>query len=183
MPATEAQVRANRTNCRRSTGPRDTSMTKYNAYRHGLAARFPSVPRELELLGLLIAALKISFRPRTPKQHDLVEDIAACRHRINCCRANEAAARERLQGRSRGAFDADRREEMNAIARRLAKTPGLMVARLRTSGAGCNLLIERWETLARLLEAWGAWTDPQRHEAFDLLGIPASCREGNPLMP
>lgn len=38
MPASEAQIRANQANSKRSSGPRDTSRTRANATKHGMCA-------------------------------------------------------------------------------------------------------------------------------------------------
>ena len=46
--ATAEQVRANRENSKRSSGPRDTSRTRFNGLKHGLRAENLLVPGESE---------------------------------------------------------------------------------------------------------------------------------------
>ena len=45
---------------------------------------------------------------------------------------------------------------------------------------GCELLLDRWHALGRLLEANGEWTDAQKALAFDLLGSASELRLGEP---
>src|SRR5436305_704535 len=90
----EARLRAARANALRSTGPRNTAMTKFNAYRHGLSARVIHTSEEHRLILLLAAALEPTFAPRTPRQHDLLREIATGRHRLGRARELQALARE-----------------------------------------------------------------------------------------
>ena len=46
MAASEAQLAANRANAQKSTGPKDTSKTKFNGIRHGLTATHSLLPWE-----------------------------------------------------------------------------------------------------------------------------------------
>jgi hypothetical protein len=46
--ASEAQIAANRANAQLSTGPKDTSKTRFNGVRHGLTARHLILPWEHE---------------------------------------------------------------------------------------------------------------------------------------
>src|SRR5262249_59418306 len=75
-------------------------------------------------------------------------------------------------------WDADRRLAAEQLAAKLAKDPAQTSRLLRRTKQGCELLIERWEDLGRILREVGGWTDPQRGLALDLLGVPAELRDG-----
>jgi len=47
-PISDKQLAANRMNSLKSTGPKDTSMTRFNACTHRLRAQHPVLPGESE---------------------------------------------------------------------------------------------------------------------------------------
>ena len=76
----EAKALANRQNALKSTGPKDTSLTRFNALKHGLTAKKLVVapfedPTEYEGI---IEALRQDFRPQTSIEEILVQQMAAC---------------------------------------------------------------------------------------------------------
>ena len=73
----------------------------------------------------------------------------------------------------------DQHLEVQRLADKLpkAKTPGLIVAELRQTPAGCDWLIERWQELDRAIDLKEDWNDECRTLAFDLLGTPRAMRE------
>lgn len=93
MP-TAAQIRANRANAQRSTGPRTEAgrqITKFNALRHGLAAKDLIIPGEdPAVLDALRAELRAEYQPGTQTEAMLVEDLAVCWWRLQRARQEEA---------------------------------------------------------------------------------------------
>ncbi len=92
---TERQVRANRLNALKSTGPRTEygkAVSRRNALRHGLTAHFIVLDGEdaaaFETLGL---ALRDEYRPASATESDLVEHLAALLWRLRRAGAYEAA--------------------------------------------------------------------------------------------
>ncbi len=75
-------------------------------------------------------------------------------------------------------WDEDRRAEAEEIASRLGWDPSRSRSKLEQSRHGCELLIERWEGLGRILREVGIWDDSQRSMALDLLGVPIELRAG-----
>ncbi len=91
--ASAAQVRANRENAKRSTGPRTEAgkqTTKFNALIHGLAAESLVIrgedPAKLEALR---AQLQVEHCPLGQTEAMLVEEIAQCWWRLQRARAQE----------------------------------------------------------------------------------------------
>jgi hypothetical protein len=78
-PLSEAKASANRQNALKSTGPRDTSLTRFNALKHGLTAKRIIVmskedPAEYEAL---LEALRQDFQPKTSVEEILIQQMGA----------------------------------------------------------------------------------------------------------
>jgi hypothetical protein len=64
MAASEAQIAANRANALKSTGPKDTSKTRFNGIRHGLTATHVVLPWEhKEDLEAIVESFETHFQP------------------------------------------------------------------------------------------------------------------------
>ena len=61
--ASPAQIAANRANAQKSTGPRDTSATRYNATKHGLLAKGITELDDAEAHERLLADLRSYYQP------------------------------------------------------------------------------------------------------------------------
>ena len=83
---TPAQIRANRANAQRSSGPRSEAgreITKMNALKHGLAARELVIRDEdPAALDALRADLRAEHAPANQTEALLVEDLAICWWRL-----------------------------------------------------------------------------------------------------
>jgi hypothetical protein len=75
-------------------------------------------------------------------------------------------------------WDQDRRLDAEDLASRLRRDPARNARKLQRTRQGCELMIERWEALLRILRETGTWSEPQRSLALDLLGVPPELREG-----
>ncbi len=92
--ASSAQIRANRENAKRSTGPRSEAgkeNCKLNALKHGLASRdFVLGPEEkFEEYEALQAQLRLDHQPATQIEEILVEEIAQSWWRLQRARQHE----------------------------------------------------------------------------------------------
>jgi hypothetical protein len=98
--ASEAQLRANRLNAQRSTGPRTASgkeRTKYNALKHGLTSLHIVLPGEenftyVELRGELFK----QYNPQNPAETFLVDQLAQNWWRLNRSRRYETGMLSKL---------------------------------------------------------------------------------------
>ncbi len=100
--------------------------------------------------------------------------------------AEESSLRAYEAARARLSWSADRRLAAEETAARLASDPGRVRRRLEQTLQGADLLIERWEALARvaLANPERGWTGPQRDLALDLLAVPPRTpRRPGPLRP
>ncbi|WP_455367385.1 hypothetical protein [[Eubacterium] cellulosolvens] len=95
----ESKVEANRKNALKSTGPKDTSITRFNAIKHGLTAEKLVIMRyeNKEDYESIIDGLCIDFQPQTTVEHLLIEQIATCLwRRIRIIRSEKAEIEEQL---------------------------------------------------------------------------------------
>jgi hypothetical protein len=104
--------------------------------------------------------------------------IALLTIRLDGFPAKEDALARDLKRRAQRYWEEDRRlaAEDRLASLGTTKTPGKVVARLRQTRQGAELLIHRWDALANAAEFAGAWTDAQRRMVFELLGTPAALR-------
>lgn len=91
--ASAAQIRANRANAQRSTGPRSEAgkdVTRFNALTHGLAAEKLVIRGENpEDLQALRTQLRADYAPANEVEAMLVEEVAQCWWRLQRARAQE----------------------------------------------------------------------------------------------
>lgn len=100
MPS-EAQLRANRENARRSTGPRTQEgkdRAKFNALKHGLTAECVVLPREdMGEYYELRAALLAQYDPQNTSEMFLVDQVAQNWWRMNRSRRYETGLLAKLE--------------------------------------------------------------------------------------
>src|SRR5262249_30906465 len=87
------KIAAKQQNAQRSTGPRDTTSTRYNAAKHGLLAK--GVVTELdkpEDLATLVERLTCEHQPFGILEHKCVDQIAICTLRLGRASLLEAEA-------------------------------------------------------------------------------------------
>jgi hypothetical protein len=182
--ATANQIKANRENAQKSTGPTSEEGKKtasLNSLKHGFSGGFLVPP------GMEIAATEertgewhASFRPFEAFDVWLVATVAAETIRIDRCRVHEAVIRERNARRAADelCWNEDRRIAVDALAVNLPKRPDMIARKLRQTMQGVDWLAERWNGLGHILEFGGQWGEAQCSLALDLLGVPLDLRGG-----
>jgi hypothetical protein len=180
--ATEAQINSNLKNSASSTGPRTPEgkdASKRNSCRHGLAGSGGVVcPEDRAKVEARAAALREQFQPESEFERTLVEQMAVDSIRMDRCRESYLVLCQDQANRAALCWDEDRRAEAEEIASRLGWDPSRSRSKLEQSRFGCELLIDRWEGLGRILREVGVWDDSQRSLALDLLGVPIELRAG-----
>ena len=80
---TAAKLAANRANAQRSTGPADTTQTRFNSVKHGLTGKQAVLPGESqEAYDGLRAGFLADLKPRSTIEHFLAERIIAAAWRL-----------------------------------------------------------------------------------------------------
>jgi hypothetical protein len=123
-------------------------------------------------------ALREESQPKTEFERSLVEQMAVDSVRLDRCRDAFLTLCEDQANRAAICWDEDRRAEAEEIASRLGWEPARSRSRLEQTKHGCEILIERWEGLGRILGESGIWDDSQRSMALNLLGVPLELRAG-----
>jgi hypothetical protein len=176
------QIQANQRNAEKSTGPtspRGKEQSRRNALKHGLAGAGIVLPEEQsEAVEHRKAEWHSALRPWNPLEEWLCEEIVVASVQIDLCRAHEIALRTELAERAGTSWDDDRRLAAEILAGGLPRKPALVSRQLQQTPQGCDWMIERWEALARILEAKGDWSEAQKALAMDLLGTPPELRDG-----
>jgi hypothetical protein len=180
--ATARQIAANQANSLRSTGPRSPSgkaASRANSYKHGLTGRGVVLPhQEAEVVEERFVSWCGSLRPRDDFGAWLVETIAFESVRVDRCRLHEVALRLRMVDRAEDFWPIDRKLAAAQLAARLPRSPETIALELEHKLQGVELLIGRWEALGKTLAMTGTWSESQRSEALDLLGVRRDRREG-----
>ncbi len=188
MVVSDARREANRRNAQKSTGPVTDSgkdRSRENAWKHGLTAATVEEggivkPDQIRERAERVRALRGQFQPRGDWESWLVEQMAGVTLRLSRIAVLEAQGRAVAAWRAEDLWEEDRRAEVEQVGAKLAKAPGRVVTRLRQSPQGCDWLIERWAALAGVAEQpdFQTWDEEQTRLAWDLLGVPESCRAG-----
>jgi hypothetical protein len=182
------QLEANRRNSGLSTGPKTSEgkeRARRNALKHGLSGEGIVLPEEEEqIVEERLDDWSETLQPASGYEEWLTEQIVVESVRIDTGRHHDNALRGLQVHRAHVCWNDDRRLAAETLAGRLAKAPGPISQQLRQTAQGCDRLIERWEQLARIIEAHGCWTEPQQQLALDMLGTPTELRDGpTPLDP
>jgi hypothetical protein len=176
------QIEANQRNAARSTGPctpLGKEQSRRNALKHGLSGAGIVLPEdETEAVAERLEQWHSSLRPWNAYEEWVVEEIVVASIQIDRCQAQESLLRTELAERAGTSWDDDRRLAAEVLAVGLAKKPALISLQLQQTRQGCDWIFERWETLGRILETKGAWSDAQKALALDLLGTPPELRDG-----
>lgn len=93
---TETRTATNRENAKKSTGPRDTSSTRYNATKHGLLSKGVTELDNPEEYAGLMSQLEGEYCPLGIVECELVRQIAMCV--IRCRRSRMLEAEEITAG-------------------------------------------------------------------------------------
>jgi hypothetical protein len=185
------QIEANQRNSLKSSGPKSTEgkeRSRQNALKHGLSGAGTVLPDdEQALVEQRKAEWRLDFRPMDPREEWLFDQLVTASVQLDRCQREEQAMRSALAARAAVCWDDDRRLATEVLAGGLSRKPSLVSRQLRQTAQGCDWLIERWESLGRILETRDEWSEPQKTLALDLLGTSPELRDGptrlDPLMP
>jgi hypothetical protein len=176
--ATQQQIEANQRNAARSSGPspEGSARSRFNATRHGLAGQSVGVDAVSDEFTERRALWGSLYLPADPGAEFALDCAVAASLRIERCRRALDDLTALASERATFAWDEDQAIEAATIAGRLAKDPVLASRQLRASRAGVDLLIEFWVGLSCALEKNVDWSETERNQALDLLGVAPELR-------
>jgi hypothetical protein len=98
----EKKLAANRNNAQKSTGPKDTSKTRWNAVKHGIlcqeiVAAIGESPEELQQFEEFCEETYEEHKPQGPMESMLVDDMISLRWRRKRMLRHEAGAVDRFK--------------------------------------------------------------------------------------
>ncbi len=162
--ATREQIQANRRNSRLSTGPKDTSLSRFNGLKHGLCAAQVGLPGEDP------AEVQAEFdgwhndwRPMTHTRAVLVDLAAVATWRLRRSIRAGSAVRARLADDAGRAFDSDRLAAVERAIDRFEDDPGAALSLLQSSALGIDRLLTSWGEMDAALEGGPSGWDQRFH--------------------
>ncbi|MEA2633212.1 MAG: hypothetical protein QOE66_3431 [Chloroflexota bacterium] len=170
-PLSPAQLAARRANAQKSTGPKDTSRTKFNGLRHGMRARTTVLPGE-DPVGYerRLAALLERHDPQDQATRFEVEWAAKAAWKMERGEVVEAAlAVKAIHDACRGNGD-PQADEVERLGAELAAQPASTLRQLRKTPAGCLFCLAQYEILRNHLDSHAGLLGTQRHRALQLVG-------------
>ena len=195
--ATQAQIAANQRNAQKSTGPKSDkgkAKSRENALKHGLRAftLMPTLPSEdPKRIDERIQEWMDDVQPRNARERELTAQAAWLTidlERAQRIGTGHMAHRVVVAARQREQDDQPaRRKRIHELGRKLLylngpehikvdkqplgdDDPGLLVAELEDTAAGCRWLLERWREYANLLTRRTRWEEPVLIRFIRLLG-------------
>jgi hypothetical protein len=181
MPASAAQIAANRRNAQKSCVPKTPegrAAVRYNAVKHGLRCDAAALPNEdPDAVEARARAWNEAYQPSTPEsQHHLNQCVRATVLSDRLDAYNTAEVSEQI-AEAELAWESARVDAVEAQIGRLKDDPVDARFVLAETTAGCRWLVMRWEALLRSLDTDGKWTRSERSEAVRLMG----CKPGRGL--
>ena len=169
--ASAEQIKANRNNAKRSTGPARTDRTRFNGLKHGLRAEQVVLPGESqdEFEAELKAWLD-DWRPQSHTRAVLVERAAVASWRLRRAVRSEAAFYARLADDAGRGFDAEVAARVERAIDRFEDEPRAALTLLESHAAGLDRLLVSWGGLVEALAGGpGGWDRPLYHQRLMIL--------------
>ncbi|WP_165072399.1 hypothetical protein [Paludisphaera rhizosphaerae] len=203
MAATEAQIRANRANAQKSTGPKSDAgkaRARMNALKHGMRSKNGPVlphedPAELEARVNLWVE---DWEPQNAIERELVERAAKASWALERAERYEAALlarrvrRAMLTSRAKGAAKvAALGQRLFAIVGSFASgkaappsddEPAAIVATLEDSPEGVRWMLDRWAEIRTLIDDGHLFTYSDKYKFVRLLGKQAGDAVDDPAL-
>ena len=168
----ERKLAANRANAQKSSGPKTASgkeRSRLNALKHGMRSEHDFLPGELDAkVQTAFQKWKDQLRPEGYVETTLVHQAARCSCKLEWLDTQFNAVVTRQVRTAGYRFDARERKAAFLESETLETDPSGTLETLQKSVAGCELLLDEWNSLLDSLAA--GWTDEQSRRALLLLG-------------
>jgi hypothetical protein len=167
----ERRIAANRLNAQASTGPKDTSRTRYNSMTHGLRAQHVVLPGESqEEYQERLETWTCEYDPQSDRERYLITRIVNASWRMDRAVAVEKA----LARQNRNALiEGQEKRQADALAglmTRLNEGDASVMREVRMIPAGARWMLAQYRTLALDLKVDSKLMASGRHLAIRLLG-------------
>ena len=170
-PLSPAQLAARRANALKSTGPKDTSRTRFNGLTTGMRACTPVLPGEdQDRYDRRLAAFIARHDPQDEASLFEVQWAARAAWKMERGEVVEAALAAKAINVAGQAHGDPHLDEVERLATELADEPAGTLRQLRKTPAGCLFCLEQYEILQTHLATHAGLLGTQRHRALHLVG-------------
>ncbi len=180
------QIRANRQNCKSSSGPSEVGKlaSRMNALQHGMTAFELVFEDDIERLQTRVSDWLPELKAEGPFQLFQLERMAAAAVLLERCKAQETDYRYRLASRTEVCRDLDLSVETESLASSLPRRPARVARCLQQTVMGNEWLLTRLRALQELISG-SEGSGPlrpldgdNRSLALDVLGVAPELRQG-----
>jgi hypothetical protein len=177
MPTSEARIKSNQMNSKRSTGPVSESgkrRSRMNGLKHGLTgAGIVLAEQDVSEVELRNADLQAEFDPKSPMGKILVHRMATLSVRMERSEKQETAATARRVLHAVDDFNQGRLDDADRLLDLLGEEPRINLRKLRKSPEGVDRMIVAWHELRDDLirDPKPLWTASHRERAENLTGL------------
>jgi hypothetical protein len=165
----EAQLAARKANAQKSTGPRNTARTRYNAVSHGLRAEHVLPGESQAAYKERLEQWMEDFAPANSAQRFLVQRAVDLSVKIERGDVVEEALALELILEAQNMADGGL-EEVEKLAAELPETRAAALCKLRKTSAGCLWQLEKWRVLRQRLETHKRFCLTERTLVLQLQG-------------
>ena len=168
MPTSEARIRANQQNCRKSTGPSPAGAvhSRRNAITHGMTSKILIADGDVPEVERRTAALMAEMDPRSTVGKVLVGQLATLSVRMERGASQELATSASRVRHAVTSFDHDREDRAEELFDAIADHPRRHVRCLKRMPEGVDRLIEAWGELRDNLTRPDGATWDESHQAM-----------------
>ncbi|GAC1334817.1 MAG: hypothetical protein NVSMB14_02030 [Isosphaeraceae bacterium] len=150
---TEAQIRANRQNCKKSTGPKTVDgkgRSRRNAMKHGFRAESGMATKRVEAkVNAAIDRWRDELRPEGQAEDSLVRLAAWSGAQLEALAEQHAAIVRRQARKAVNRFENKRIDEVESLIAEWEETDDTipLLDELSKNTAGCGWVVQEWESL------------------------------------
>ncbi len=187
MPASEAQIKANKANCLKSCGPKTAegkAISRQNGLKHGMTGEgIVMLEGDQQEIAGRVERLTADMKPRTPNGVILILEMATLSVRMERGGQQELAALAMHVRHAIDDFDEERIDRANTLFEALGEDPRNNLRKLKKMPEGVDRLIDEWQDLRNdlLIDPKPLWTADHLERAAHMTGLKTQHARGSQL--
>jgi hypothetical protein len=170
-PLSEAQLAARRANAQKSTGPKNTSISRFNNLQHGMRARTKVLPGESqEEYDHRTETWMKDLAPENDAQRFVVRRLVDLSWKLKRGDAVEKALARKLISEVEHEATVRQEDEVRLLVEKLPSEPASVARQLRRTVAGCEWILRELATIRQHLETHPWLFHHRRVRLLNMLG-------------